>query len=287
MVVMVDDAPVTLAQVAELPANETPAVESLHFGPDPVIVAPVLPPVRYSRLRLMAQSPAHYLEGTVEQTRCMEQGSAVDHLVFCTKTVLAYPGKVRSGKEWKSFKLDHPEREFCVVTGSEYAEARAIAAAVKADKRAMRILRGEHQKEIFWKFCGRDCVSHLDNLGKDGAWVAELKVSQTSNPFRFRWHALKMMYHAQLGFYEMAAEFENKKAPRAHFIVCVESTAPHVVTVFKLTHKAVELGKRSCRAWMERLLQCEAANFWPGYSQSIVPLDGPEDEILESEGITF
>jgi hypothetical protein len=214
----------------------------------------------------------------------MEQGSAVDHLVFCTKTVIPYPGKVRNGHEWESFKLDHPDNEFLVVTKNEFEEARAIAASVRADKRAMKVLQGERQKEIRWRFCGRDCVSHLDVLGTGGAWVTELKVSQTSNPARFRWHALKMFYHAQLGFYSQAAEAENGFAPRAHFIVCVESSAPYVVTVFKVTRKAIQLGQQMCRLWFERLLQCESQDFWPGYSQSLVDLDCPDEE---SDGVPF
>jgi hypothetical protein len=244
-----------------------------------------LPPVRYSRLRKIGQSPAHFLADFHDETSCMEQGSAVDHLVFCDKQVIAYPGKVRNGAEWKSFKLDHPDNEFQIVTQKGLEEAKAIAEAIRADKRAMRVLRGEHQKEIFWKYLGRDCVSHLDVLGVNGAWVTELKVSQTSNPARFRWHALKMGYHAQLGFYDQAAEAETGKAPRAHFIVCAEATYPHVVTVFKVTRKAIQAGKQMCRLWFERLLQCEAANEWPGYSQSMVDLDLFEDE--ESEGIPF
>ena len=244
-------------------------------------------PVRFSRLKLMAASPAHYHANLVKQTRCMERGSAADCLILGTRPVIAYPGKVRGGGEWEEFR-DAPEHAgSLIVTRSELSEAQAIAAAVAASPRAMRVLKGEHQKEIFWKFCGRECVSHLDVLGPKGAYVTELKVSQTSNPNRFRWHALKMMYHAQLGFYGQAAESLTGKEPRGYFIVCVEATAPHVVTVFRLTKKAVQLGRMACRAWFERLLQCEAQDFWPGYSQAIVDLDGADDDIGESTDVPF
>ena len=245
-------------------------------------------PVRYSRLRLIGQlSPAHYAADSVEQTACMEQGSAVDAMIFGSKPVTFYPGAVRRGKEWDSFKLDHPDSEWIVLSRSQYDESRAIAASVTANKRAMRVLQGERQKEIYWKFCNRDCVSHLDVLGHNNAWVTELKVSQTSNPARFRWHALKMGYHCQLAFYDDAVTFSTGKSPKAHFIVCVESTLPHVVTTFRVARRAINQGKRTNRLWMERLLQCESADKWPGYSQSIVELDVQEDELEESPDIPF
>lgn len=246
-----------------------------------------LDPVRFSQLKLMAECPEIYRANVIEQTACMELGSAADYLIFGTKPVIAYPGKVRNGKEWEAFR-DHPDNaDKLIVTRNELAEAEAISAAVHASKRAMKVLRGEAQKEIFWTFCGRRCVSHLDVLGPNGAYVTELKVSNSSNPARFRWQALRMHYHCQLAFYGDAAQSITGHFPRAFFIVCVGSAAPHVVTVFRLTPKAITLGQKCNRLWFERLLQCEQADSWPGYSQTIVELDGPDDEWLESEGIEF
>jgi hypothetical protein len=245
-------------------------------------------PVRFSRLKLMAASPAHYQAAAVETTRCMELGSATDALILGTCPVIAYPGATRRGKEWEAFR-DAPENaDSLIITKSELAEAEAMRASVLANPRALKVLQGERQKEIHWSYCGRDCVSHLDVLGPKGAFVTELKTSQTSNPMRFRWQALKMLYHAQHAFYDgAAASIYGDNPRRAHFIVCVESSAPYVVTVFRLTPKALKLGQKCCRMWMERLLQCEQADFWPGYSQTVVPLDGPDDEWLESEGVPF
>jgi hypothetical protein len=217
----------------------------------------------------------------------MEQGKAADHLIFGTKRVIAYPGKVRNGKEWEAFR-DHPDNvDALIVTRSELAESEAIATAVKNSPAAMRVLRGEFQKEIFWTFCGRQCVSHLDVFGPRGAFVTELKISNSSNPARFRWQALKMYYHCQLAFYGDAAQSVSGHFPKAFFIVCIGSTFPHVVTVFRLTPKAIILGQKMNRLWFERLLQCEQAGSWPGYSQTVVELDGPDDEWLESQAIPF
>lgn len=245
--------------------------------------------VRFSRLKKIAASPAHYAADVHPESSCVEQGSAVDALIYGTKAVVAYPGAVRRGKEYDAFLSDHPESSFIIQTKKGLEESVAIANAVTADKRAMRLLKGERQKEILWSYCGRDCISHPDTIGKNGAWIADLKVSQTSNPNRFKWHALKMLYHCQLAFYGEAVATEHGGIePRAYYNVVVEATFPHVVTVFKYSKRAIEAGKKFNRIMMERLIQCEQANQWPGYSQSVVEIDVQDDDaIFESEGISF
>ena len=67
-------------------------------------------------------------------------------------------------------------------------------------------------------------------------------------------------------------------------LLAVESTAPYVVTVFRVTERALEQGRRTYRLWFERLMACEEADEWPGYVQSVVPLDVPEsDEVTFGE----
>jgi hypothetical protein len=226
----------------------------------------------------MSASPAHYHADNSDQTRCMEVGSAFDAIVFGTKPVIVYPGKVRNGKAWDEFR-DAPENvSSMIVTRSEIAEAEGMAAAVHAHPRAMEVLRGQYQQELNWKFLGRACQSHLDVMGPGFDYVTELKSCNTSKPEMFRWKALRMQYNAQLAFYGDAVQHVSGVLPKDYFIVCVESKSPYVVTVYRLTERAMDLGRRSCRLWMERLLQCEHADYWPGYSDAIVDLDAPDDD---------
>lgn len=232
-------------------------------------------PVRFSRLKLMALSPAHYLSATVDDTRSIELGAAFDHIVFGTRQVVAYPGKVRRGKEFDAFSAEH--KDDLVVTQSELAEANAMAEAVFINKHAVEVLTGTNQPELNWKWMGRDCQSHPDVIGPGFEYITDLKSSVSSNPDKFRWQALRMGYFAQLAFYGHAVEFLSGVRPKSYHIVCVESRPPYVVTVYRLTDRALELGRRCCRLWMERLLQCESSKFWPGYSQGVVALDAPDD----------
>ena len=238
-------------------------------------------PVRFSQLKLMALSPAHYRENYVKQTPCMEQGSATDALILGTSPVIAYPGKVRRGKEWEKFQADHSSE--LIVTARELSLAERMRDSIAANPAARAALCGERQKEIKWEYLGRECVSHLDVLGSDraGLFISDLKVSQSSNPDKFRWKMIKMAYHAQLAFYRLSVQYLTGTKPRTAYSVAIEPSPPFVVTTMRLTEKALELGERLVRLWFERLLACEAANEWPGYAQGVVELDAPDDVEFE------
>jgi hypothetical protein len=232
-------------------------------------------PVRFSTLKWMAESPAHYRANVRTEARHLELGSATDALLLGTSEVIAYQGKQRRGKDWEEFKAMNAGR--LIVTKKEMALAEGMRDSVLACPDAVRLLKGRHQEEIFWKYLGRDCVSHLDCASEDGVYVTELKTAQTSNPSKFRWQAFKFAYHAQLAFYRLAKEYQTGTKPRAAYIVVVGSKAPHITVVMKVTEHALELGERLVRTWFETLLNCENANEWPGYAQSIVDLDAPDD----------
>jgi hypothetical protein len=248
-------------------------------------------PVRFSNLKLMALSPAHYREGYVKQTACMEQGSAADAVILGTCPVLAYPGKVRRGKEWEKFRAENEGS--LLVTQRELSLAEAMRDSIQANRCARAALCGERQKEIHWEYLGRECVSHLDVLGSNGSstFISDLKVSQSSNPDKFRWKMVKMGYHAQLAFYRLAVQYLTGTKPQTAYSVAIEPSPPFVVTTMRLTEKALDLGERLVRLWFERLLACEAANEWPGYAQGVVELDAPDDVEFDfgddSKGVDF
>jgi hypothetical protein len=234
-------------------------------------------PVRFSNLKRMAQSPAHYLAAAQDQKPHLERGSALHSLVLGGKEVIAYPGKVRRGKEWEAFQADHPES--LILTQTESGRTFAMAAAVQANKLAMTVLEGRHELEIDWSLAGRAMQAHVDVVGPGNAYVTELKGTQCGAPDRFAHLALRYAYHAQLASYMDAVASSGEGEPREAYVVAVESSAPYVVTTLRLTERALDQGRRLFRLWFERLRACEESGEWPGYAQSIVPLDAPEDEL--------
>lgn len=231
-------------------------------------------PVRFSRLKQMGRSPAHYQAAVEEQTASMERGSAVHSLVLGGPPVLFFPG-IRRGKAWDDFEATNSGA--IIVTEKEHAKAQAMAKAVRENPIAKQVLEGLREVEVNWTFLGRACKSHVDVVGN--GYVTELKTAQCSEPSRFMWQAIRYNYHAQLAFYDEAVRSSGLGDPLAQYVVVVESSAPHVVTTLRLTDRALEKGRRVYRLWFERLLACEHSGDWPGYLESCGDFDCPEDDV--------
>lgn len=242
-------------------------------------MADALDPVRFSRLKAIARSPAHYqyeLTHPSPDTVAMRRGRYTDAILFGSSIEWAiYPGD-RRGKAWYAFEEKHAARLGSVITAKELAPCEGMAAAIRRNPTALDlILNGTKQQTIGWSFLGRSCSGTPDcfNPGR----VVDLKTTRCAQPERFQFEAKRLGYLSQLAWYMDGVAACGLGKPSEAFIVAVESTPPHPVTVLRLTDNAIDLGRRACRLWMERLLQCEATGEWPGYVQGIVDLDVETD----------
>ncbi len=234
-------------------------------------------PIRFSRLKRMAASPAHYAFGPDPDSSAIDVGSAAHAMILGGKPVIFYPGKVRNGKAWDQFEAENAGK--IILTRREYVRAAGMANAVQENMAAMRVLDGEREMTLTWRQNKRLCQGTPDVRGDSNGerFITELKTGETSDPRIFPWKLKRMAYHAQLGWYSDGAALAGLGEPQVHYVVAVEAAPPHVVTVFRVTLKTIEKGKRLVRLWFERLQQCEAANQWPPYSQTTVDLDLPDD----------
>ena len=238
--------------------------------------------VRFSHLRAYGRSAAHghhaRTAAETDPSYAMERGTAVHALIFGNKRVLGYPGAQRRGKEYDAFAAANDGAE--ILTAAEFAKAERMADAVRQCKLAEPWMRGNTEQRLSFDWLGMPCRVTPDVKG-DG-FLTELKTAATADPERFKWHALRMCYHAQLRFQEYGA---GKVAD--HMIVCVESAEPYPVTVFRIEPRALEAADKMLHLWAERLKGCEQSKQFPPYAQSVVPLDVPEDEeelIFNSDG---
>jgi exodeoxyribonuclease VIII len=231
-------------------------------------------PVRFSSLKAMARSPMHYrhsVEEGWEQSLAMRMGSAVHAILFGQPYAL-WSGKVRNGKAWEDFQAQHGET--LILNARELAEAQGIAAAVESHSEARRLLIADDlaiERRINWSFMGRDCAGTPDV--RAAGYIVDLKTTRCADPERFVRDASFRAYHAQLAWYLDGVIQAGLGTPTEAYIVAVESTPPHPVTVLRLTDNAIDQGRRLCRIWMERLLSCERANHWPGYVEGVVDFD--------------
>jgi hypothetical protein len=240
------------------------------------------PRLRFSQLKLMSQSAMHYqyrLEHELKSTPAMIKGSAVHAVIAGTGRVVEYTlTKTKQGPTWEKFEAEH-EGAY-IFSPAQYRSVNGMAEAVLKHTEACELLmRHTHVEEtIHFDYCGRPCRTTPDAWASDR--VVELKTSMTSEPEQFMRHAQRMHYHGQLAFHlhGVAAKLDGAQsledAPaRDAYIVAVEATAPHPVTVLRLSAQAIDLGARAVRLWFERLRSCEASNAWPPYAQSIIEWD--------------
>lgn len=239
--------------------------------------------IRFSRLKLIARSPAHYRYAKDRDTSAKDKGSAV-HAILKDQRIIYYDKKTkdgrsapRRGKEWEEFKALN--QDAVIVTPKEYEDVNGMIESLRAHPRAMELLDGVREETLMFEVLGLQCRSTPDVREPNGAFVTELKTCQSSDPRRFVGQSLWMGYHAQMAMHRMAmARALGHRKPQG-YIVAVESAAPFPVTVYHVDEKAFEAGEKQIRMWMETLRGCIQSNQWPAYAQSDVEFTIPEDEI--------
>lgn len=247
---------------------------------------PALAPLRYSRLKLMAKSPAHVryaldqdLAGidNWDDTPSRRMGRLA-HAVFLAQPLpLVWPGD-RRGKAWLDFKAEHAGQD--IVKQEELDTAQAMAAALLSHDEARELLGGEIERTIFYEITGRPCRSTPDvHLIREH--LTEYKTTTDASPQRFPWQALKLGYHGQVAMQLDAILAAGMPEPARKVIVAQESKPPFLVAVFELLPEAIEFGRRCYRGWFEQFMVCESANHWPGYGPGI--LDAPQEDFALDE----
>lgn len=253
-------------------------------APERRLIDPRSLPVRFSRLRHIARSAAHYYaacQGDTGDSAARRAGRAAHALTLGTPLAVwdgvtdSGRARPRNGKEWNAFKEAHKGAE--IVNGKERDHAQAVADAVRKHARAAELLYHRDTKlehEVVWTYRnGRRCVSHLDAY-RPGVFVADLKCLRDGNPASVQRTAIWSYYHAQLACYVEAAEALGHPTPKPYLIV-VENTAPFPVTVMPVAADALEAGRALLASWFAKLAACEAAGAWPGYAQDDVELTMP------------
>lgn len=237
----------------------------------------MIAPVRFSALKRIAQSPAHYryhLEHPPEPTPAMRIGTVAHAVVLgAWRPYAIWSGGRRYGKEWDAFRAEHQGQD--IYSAEEWAEGERIAAAVAADPVAAPLIARARwrEQEVAFRIGSRRCGCRIDASGR--GLVVELKTCREASPTRFPYQALRMGYYAQVAWQVDALDRRRRRRIREAYIIAVEQKPPHVVQVYEVTPASLDYGRRTYALWFERLLNCEASGEWPGYVQSVVPLEPP------------
>lgn len=248
----------------------------------PTIIDPRSLPVRVSRLKKMALTPKHYFEacqGNVDEPTLAMRFGTLGHARLWPEAAVPYAiyDGERRGHAWKDFAAKHADKQ--IFTIKEVDRADDLAEAIDKHPDASKLVRlGEPERHIEWSYLDRAFSSRLDVYGP--STVVELKTCRSSHPDWFVRDGIRLGHHVQCAAYRLAVAHLTGKRPQDIDVVIVaaESARPHVVTVFEMEDDDLLQGERALRAWMERLLVCEAANHWPGYVEQRVRFHVPDPD---------
>lgn len=243
-----------------------------------------LEPVRFSRLKFMAESPAHYADGVTDETSAMRKGSATHaYLLGGAEKVVVYEGGARNPKfkAWQEFKAEHPGKH--ILIPSELAAVEGMRRSLERHPRAMELLDdGVQETRIEWSLGARRCAGTPDVVkplpGRKR--LVELKTCMSSKPGRFQWQAKNMHYHAQVAWYADGLARTMAYTPGAVdevYVVAIEQKRPYPVTVYPVSESVLRAGRAQCQLWLAELLECERTGLFPAYAQGDVDWVWDED----------
>lgn len=254
-------------------------------------------PARWSWLSHFYASPLHARHAALygkEPTAAMKLGTAGHVVTFdepfeVFRTVNGKTGKVynRSSKEWKAQKAAADAAGVTLLTVKEYDHACRMRDALRGHPDAAPLLFGAgvvRERPIHWhRGSTRRVCSSRPDARKPGDWIADLKTCRTAKPEKFTRAAQWSGYPGQLAYYREADCFElGRHVDSLHaadlYIVAIEPFAPYAITVFELDASARAYGERQVDTCWGRLVEAEATNRWPAYTESIAPFVIEEDE---------
>jgi len=231
----------------------------------------------------------HYLETGKEQSEAMRFGDMVEAAVDGREVapeVQQLPAgiKRRSGATWVVLRDENPGITY--LPPSEYkkhgdAKAKAIevAAAVKADKYAMSLVRGEKQVSFVWDAtftnAGGLKVVHrvkgrLDYLDIERGIIADLKTTSYGGPRRLGYWARDHAWDIQAAMYTDAMASLLGKPMKFYFVV-VRTSKPYPVSIYN-GHNSTEMagyllgeGRFDYQQYLEQLAECKRTGVWRSY----------------------
>ena len=271
-----------IAKVGESPkvieaSAQLQAMIDAARGAPPALVDPRSLPVRFTRLKSLALSAAHYLlacQDLTEETLALRMGSGIHAGLFEDRAVVCYDGR-RQGKAWERFEKHHLELRAVILNEAEYRVAAGVIDSVRRHPRAMSLLFDGTtiEQRIDWNWNGRACRSTPDACTK--VRNTDLKSARSTEPRWFAREALKRHYHAQMAFYSDALEATNGVRPSEEYLVAVENVAPFNVTVLRLPDETREVGAKLCHLWWAQLLAAEQLGHYGPYVEADIELEIP------------
>lgn len=229
--------------------------------------------LNWSRLKLIEKSPAHFRYGFGDDSSGFALGTAAHMAVLeparFEAEYVVYPGR-RAGKAWEAFEEEHLNAGKSILNQKEFDSTIAIRNAVHAHAPAMKHLAGAATEQtLTWTLHAGEtvfeCKGRADAIGPLS--IVDLKSTKDCSPRAFANACQRYGYFGQAAWYSDGL-FLARGERKPFVIIAVESTAPHVVTVFRLPDAVITAGREQYMSLLGKLDYCQRAGFWGGYSES-------------------
>ena len=177
---------------------------------------------------------------------------------------------IRRGKEWDSFKANHPG--MTMLSKGEAKKIDHMRKAYLANQLMVDMIRPSlTEVSVQFEIAGRACKARFDALDTGSAAdsiparIIDVKSASDVSKPGFQVDAKKYGYPLQAGFYFLAAMSLGVK-PEAFLFACLQNCPPHETAIYSITLAEMLEQARNVEALVIRISDCERRNEWPGAS---------------------
>lgn len=238
-----------------------------------------------SGARKLLRSPAHFVtdrERPAEPTAAMRFGSAVHCAVLESEAFRDRYAKApkcdnrtTAGRAMhEQFLLNAAGK--VALSEDEFETVQSCALAVRDHPGAMRLLQGARvEVSAFWQDRQHDvpCKARFDALSHGG--IVDLKTATDASKDAFARSIATYGYDLQAAFYSIGHEHVLDATPEFYALIAVETEPPFAVACYELGSASIMAGMRMAEEALARYAQCRKADRWPGYADTIEPIDTP------------
>lgn len=247
------------------------------------------PGLNWSTLKHLAVSPL-MLRWRVDHPRpdtpALARGTAIHCAVLeperWERDYVAQPDfgdcRFKKAKAAKAAWLADADPGVEALSATEHELAERCAAVVRAHPKAAELLRGGRVEEpVTWDDpeTGIKCKGRLDYIRPDG--LLDLKSTRHESIRMIVQDCARYLTHGQLAWYHdgaRAARLIPDDAAPPH-VIFVQTTEPYDVVPAQLSPDDLVRGRGLYRGLLDRYVECQAAQWFPGLAPDVIDLQLP------------
>jgi hypothetical protein len=212
--------------------------------------------------------------GTLLHSALLVEGAIGNGIVIIPRSVLNSQGH-RKGKDWLSFKADHPDKILCKADEPLVC----MVESLKRCPQAVMLLEScvEFESTIYWHDDehGVECRVRIDGLHSGGDVAIDLKSTTDAEAAAFAKSITNFGYDRQAAFYSRGVEELLGKRP-AFVFIAMQKEPPYRVETYDLSERFLKCGEADVERALKLYAQCLKTGQWvPPLHGRIITLEPP------------